>query len=195
MRCLLSVATIILLTAGWAGAGPILPDPDMELDSTSGGTPGVGTVFSFMANANGGGSVLLQNASGADWIAVMITAPFPTGAPFTCHQSNAFGFCDFFFTQNGSVINITYSGVGDIEGKEGLAIGPDPIDGDADFFHGIPTGTDFLIILDTPGTPNVGGWIANETFSAAATTSAAEPGSLWLLVAGAGFLLHRRKRL
>jgi hypothetical protein len=181
------VAGFILAT--WALAD-IAPDPDMELDGSSGDPPGQ---ISFTADANGGGISLFQNNSNDTWISITVTFAKPVG-PVNCLQSNLFANC----TVSADMTSITYSGTGDTEGKEGLAFGTDPTDSDADYFHGIGPGQIFSINLNNGGSQtDLGGWTPKETFTGTAQIALPEPGSIALAlfaIAGSLGLGYSRRR-
>ena len=187
----------MILLAGLVRADiPPIPDPDMELDDSLSGSTPEGITFGFDAGPNGGGILPFENNSGVDWIGLTITAPWPGGV-FNCPQARgtgAFAFCKATFNTDFSMIKIVFSGVGDIDPEgnslHGLAFGPDPEDGDGDFFHGIPAGQHFSINLNNQTIsehneftrhrriPDVGGWLIGGSpvhFDASADTAVPEP--------------------
>ena len=178
---LLAGFTIMLGGSSNLGAATVSPE------SCSTGTPPVGLLFSFNADALGGSSLFpratgggrlicrANNASGVNFTSLMITTPLPAGSTldaFTCN-GDLFNVCSVGLNPAGNTLIFNYS----------LRIS---IDGAAK--AGIASGTEFAINLGT------GGFAPNQTFLVAANgATVPEPASAILILAGAAALLARRK--
>ena len=75
----------VMLLCEWSVQGAAMVGPE----SCSTGTPAVGSIFSFQADANGGSALfphvggllkcMFNNASGQNFNSLMITTPLPAG--------------------------------------------------------------------------------------------------------------------
>lgn len=157
-------------------------------ESCSTGTPPVGPVFFFQADALGGSSLfprnqnglllcMFNNQSGADFNSLAITTALPTGASLTAYScdGNLFNLCNVALNPAGNTLIFNFSlGAG--------STGAPPV--------GVPAGKEFAINLGT------GGFAPNQTFLVAANgATIPEPASAILFLAGiACFLAKGRAR-
>lgn len=169
-----------------AQADPI--DPVMSMDDPPVGTP-VGLGFFFSSNANGGGFLQFNNASGVLWTTFDVFVTLQTGSPITCFSGPFFNSCTTTSSSQGGTISqfdIHFSNVTleTLQPQQGTGIAP----GDS-----FSLNLNDLVDQVQPTDPNgIGGWGANNSFNASAN-GAPEPAS-WLLLASGGAVLFGIRR-
>ena|SRR5437868_1156450 len=164
------------------------PDPDMEIDDGLGST-GVGSVFSFFSDANGGGIIDLQNISGFLWTSIDVSIPFgilpdQNLNDYHCHAGDeespqAFKTCSIMLDLQNKLL-IRFQGADPPDDEF------DPTEVE-DCCEGIPDQGHFVIKLGETG------WGPNQQFQAQANVP--EPGTiLFVSTALLGFWWAGRHR-
>ncbi len=179
----MKIAHIPLLSVLVIVSGCVVQAATVSPDTCSTGTPPVGSNFSFMADSLGGTSLfphagglldcMFMNASGLNFNMLTITTPLGTGnvTDFTC-GSHLFNKCSVSLDPNR---NLVFS----------FSLAPSDT---TRAFPGIPNGAEFAIDLGTTG------FSPNQIFHAVGSGPVAvpEPGSIALVLIGAGALFARR---
>jgi hypothetical protein len=180
--CLL--VSLALLCTGLAFADGIA-DPKIIIRGVSGGgflpdghcppsgCTNVGMNFTFSTPKHGSGTLFFTNASGKDWSSLKLIETGVPAAAVSCQQS-LFLSCTVTTLENGSV-QILLAG---IKGHNPHA--------------GIANGSNFAIGFACVGQSC---WPGGLSFSGhASASSAPEPGTIALMITGAGAIVSRRKR-
>lgn len=181
-RRILTFMTFLIAGLGAvAHATPI--DPVFSMGDPGTGTP-VGIVFTFGSNANGGGVLPFNNASGIHWNSLDVFVDLPANSSITCLPGPFFNSCQFSQTSLPGGNARFDIGVADLSGEGGIAPG--------EFFT--INLNDLIRGQQNPDPNGPGGWGPDSDFTAVANNSAPEPASWLLFASGLAFIGATRRR-
>lgn len=153
-------------------------DPQISIGDPASGTLLTSGVFSFNADANGGGVFNFTNGTNQVWQTLDFFATLPNTDTVSC-TSTLYTVCSFTEAQSGSGLAVF-----DV-GFEDPATSP-----------GISPNESFSVDLDTRPGIDAGGWGANNSITGVANFGLPEPASWTLAALGllgfAGYALYRR---